>query len=370
MSSLIVRRLLPISVGVFLLVVVAEFAILWLFPDLPPLAMQLTTIFLCTVAGTAIVQYVASFSERLRPAAGAELTTPLPPPQQVEETLQYVGNLIDSSLDIIIAVDHDRRIIEFNKRAQEVFGYDKSEVLGRHIEVIYGDDEQSRQIHQAMLVNKSFAGEIINRKKNGELFPSFLSASVLVGADGRACGFMGISRDISERKKLEEALFLAATTDRLTGIYNRHKFEDLMAPEMERARRYQSSLALVIFDLDHFKRINDSFGHHAGDLVLREVAELVAAHIRKADHFCRWGGEEFTILVPETNQYRALEMIDKIRRLIAEHRFAHDIVLTISAGVTDYRSGETLDAFLQRADAALYRAKELGRNRVEKWEEG
>ena len=168
-----------------------------------------------------------------------------------------------------------------------------------------------------------------------------------------------------ELRDSNAALEKLATEDRLTGLWNRHKFEAFAAAEIGRAHRYGLELALVIFDIDHFKRVNDIYGHQAGDLVLAGVSRLVREHLRDSDGIGRWGGEEFLILTPSTDVHEAAALAEKLRRLIAIESFPEIDSVTASFGVSGLRRGDVLEHLVQRADRALYRAKECGRNRVE-----
>lgn len=133
---------------------------------------------------------------------------------EAEKSRNYARNLIESSLDMIIAVDPNRRIMEFNRAARETFGYSKEEVLGQHIDMLYADPADGQMAHDEARRTGGFTGEILNRKKSGETFPAFLAASVLREPNGRFVGVMGISRDISERKQAEQALKRQARIDR------------------------------------------------------------------------------------------------------------------------------------------------------------
>ena len=172
-------------------------------------------------------------------------------------------------------------------------------------------------------------------------------------------------------ERLEADLHLAlqdidtlARTDTLTGLWNRRHFEDMVAVEIERARRTGRPLSLLTFDADHFKRVSDRHGHHAGDAVLREIADLVGTQIRKGDILCRWGGEEFMVLAPGTARHAAADMADKIRQEVAGHSFPAIGRVTISVGVGQIEPWESAESWMRRVDAALYEAKQRGRNRV------
>ena len=166
--------------------------------------------------------------------------------------------------------------------------------------------------------------------------------------------------DLTERKKMEEALTRLATTDTLTGIYNRGKIKESLRQEIARATRYASPLSILLFDIDDFKKINDSLGHSMGDQVLKEIAATVGKQIRGTDVLGRWGGDEFIVLCPGIVADRAAVIVEKLRQQIEELPLG----ITISCGLAGYRSGESIAALINRTDKALYAAKSAGRNVV------
>ena len=157
-----------------------------------------------------------------------------------------------------------------------------------------------------------------------------------------------------------------AYVDGLTGVYNRRHFERKIAEEIDRAARYNGTLSVMMVDLDHFKRVNDEFGHLLGDEVLRSVSQLFLGALRNSDICCRYGGEEFAIILPETSEPQALKVAQKLRKLVADYDFAGvPRQITISAGVADFPNcGPTRDDIVGAADHSLYLAKQAGRNRV------
>ncbi len=165
------------------------------------------------------------------------------------------------------------------------------------------------------------------------------------------------------REKIREVEELSVT-DPLTGIYNRKRFDEELGVEISRARRYAEPLTLIMFDIDHFKAVNDGHGHAAGDAVLKEITALVKAQIRSADVFSRWGGEEFLVLLPQTDLDGAYKMADKLRTAIDGLSFPGVGKVTCSFGVTAFTDIDDRDSFLRRVDDALYEAKDAGRNRV------
>lgn len=156
-----------------------------------------------------------------------------------------------------------------------------------------------------------------------------------------------------------------AVTDKLTGLYNRSKLDELLLDEIYRSHRYKSTFGIVLMDFDFFKNINDKYGHQVGDEALIEIAKLITGHLRTTDKAVRWGGEEFIIVYLNTDRQEIIQLAEELRRKIEQHVFKSVGPQTASLGVTIYHDGDTMDTIIQRADKALYRAKEMGRNRIE-----
>ncbi len=165
--------------------------------------------------------------------------------------------------------------------------------------------------------------------------------------------------------ELNRALQLAASVDKLTGAMTRRKIDEVMLNEIARAKRYHNPLSLIMFDLDHFKRVNDTYGHLTGDEVLKTVIDVTRKNVRNSDSLGRWGGEEFILLLPETDTEQALEVAEKVRQSIEDCVIPQVGGVTISCGVAGLREIDTEDSLLKRADDALYAAKRKGRNLVE-----
>ena len=197
-----------------------------------------------------------------------------------------------------------------------------------------------------------------------------LSKGVLSGENAALSGTIGLITDITERKSMERQLRQLATMDDLTGTLNRRAFFAAAEQEMERAVRYGNAVSVVMFDLDHFKQVNDSHGHAVGDQALREAATALRASLRDVDILGRLGGEEFAALLPETPLAGAVEVAERLRHAVSAIRIPLDgdhppLTLTASLGVAERLTEEiTVDKVLARADLALYRAKADGRNRV------
>lgn len=193
-----------------------------------------------------------------------------------------------------------------------------------------------------------------------------------LGLFGLYGGYTGLRRRTAERdlaedelKRLNAILENQATTDSLTGICNRRKFLELLQMKIQEARRYAMPLALIFFDIDHFKSVNDTYGHEAGDHGLQELSRIVAALVRQTDIFARFGGEEFVILVHNNDVRTGRDLAEKIRLNVEQHNFPQIGTVTCSFGVAQFYPDDTAETFIKRADDAMYAAKQAGRNRVE-----
>jgi len=155
--------------------------------------------------------------------------------------------------------------------------------------------------------------------------------------------------------------------DQLTSIYNRHRFNELFAIEKERADRNNGIMSIIIIDIDDFKKINDTYGHNVGDTVLKTFSQLILNKIRISDIFARWGGEEFVILLPDTDISGGYEVAEQIRKVIENHNFEHVKKVTASFGVAEYEHKQNLEDLVKRCDKALYIAKSGGKNQVVKY---
>ncbi len=175
-----------------------------------------------------------------------------------------------------------------------------------------------------------------------------------------------------KNRQLEEMLTRVETlaiTDPLTGLFNRRRFESILTLEFKKASRYQTPLSCMMIDIDHFKSINDAFGHRAGDIILKEIANIIQRNIRDVDTASRWGGEEFAVLIPNTTKENAIQPANRILKAVYKHSFP-DIAgrnVTVSIGIADLMDPAITDEerLVHAADLAMYEAKRKGRNRVE-----
>lgn len=294
--------------------------------------------------------------------------------QEREATLTAMRAITDSANDAVIMMNPEGNISFWNPAAEKMFGYHNDEVMGKNVHKLLAPAHYHKAYETAFpRFQKMGRGNAIGRtlelealKKDGSQIFIELSLSSLKRPDGWHA--VGIVRNITERKRSEAELTLLATTDDLTGIWNRRYFLDAMAREIERARRHGHVFSVLMLDIDHFKTINDKFGHASGDAVLKHLVTVKQGILRQTDITGRLGGEEFGILLPETNLDGAVLLAERLRSTIEEtpaHHDGRDIFYTVSIGAADYRQDEdSIDKLLLQADKALYRAKEAGRNRV------
>ncbi|MBU0925168.1 diguanylate cyclase [bacterium] len=171
--------------------------------------------------------------------------------------------------------------------------------------------------------------------------------------------------DITQIKEKSNLLEYQASHDKLTGLFNRNKFDEFYIKEVKRSKRYNTNLSVIIFDIDDFKMINDTYGHQIGDVVLKEISQIMSMHIREQDIAVRWGGEEFLILLPHTNIDGAATVANKIKTNIEEHLFTElSLKITASFGVSELGTDDTDESLILRTDKFLYEAKNSGKNKV------
>jgi diguanylate cyclase (GGDEF)-like protein/PAS domain S-box-containing protein len=280
----------------------------------------------------------------------------------------------------VYALDVQGGLTFLNPEAERLLGWTEAELLGKGVHSVIHFQKADKTplaaedcpVHKAFMLGKTHRDdEDVFTRKDGTMFPVSIVATPL-WEQGRIVGAVAAFQDITERQqaagelnRLNELLARQAKTDALTGIGNRLKFNETLNAEVHRSRRHGLTFSLIMLDIDHFKGINDTCGHNAGDGVLRQIAGLIASNVRVHDLFARWGGEEFMILVTNASLENARAFAEKLRRLIEHHDFPGIGRVTSSFGVAEFDSSETEDVLMQRVDRALYRAKELGRNRVE-----
>ena len=289
---------------------------------------------------------------------------------ELAEREDVLRSITSVAHDAVIMLDRRGRVTFWNPAAEKIFGHAENAMLGRNLHELLVSGQQLQEFQAGLAeLQQSGAGalmgktvELTARRSDGEeIFVEIALSAVRIKEGWHV---VGIARDITARKQAEQQLEFLATTDPLTGISNRRRFDGVLHVEIARSRRYGWPLSLVMFDIDHFKRINDSRGHLVGDQVLVHLAELVAANVRETDLFARLGGEEFAIVAINCDLDCARQFAEKLRELVEAYKFVEIDGITCSFGVAGYRPEDDENALIKRADEALYFAKGEGRNRV------
>lgn len=294
-------------------------------------------------------------------------------------------------LSNIVSKTNPKGVITYvNDKFCEISGYSREELIGKPHNIIRHPEmsrEAFKNLWDTIKAKQSWSGVVTNMKKDGGTYIVDTTVIPILDVDGDIVEYIAIRHDITEleqtkqqlrninqamKYKVDElysmtnALEEKASKDTLTGINNRENFEDIFGIQITNAHQYSQPLSLIIFDVDHFKAVNDTYGHQMGDLILRDMVELVARNLKKGDVFARWGGEEFVILTPSTDIGGASNLAENLRMLVQSHRFnGLDEKITLSFGIAQLDENDDKKTLFQKADAALYEAKKKGRNRVE-----
>lgn len=291
--------------------------------------------------------------------------------RELAEREEVLRSITRAAQDAVIMIDPAGFVTYWNPAAELMFGFAETEAVGRNLHDLIVPERDLERAHAGFShFVTSGEGPAIGRTttlqakhRNGDEFPVDVSLSAIkLRGQWNA---VGIVRDATERVKTEERLQQLATTDTLTGICNRRCFDETLEREISRAARLSSPLSLILFDVDRFKRINDTFGHPTGDQVLAQLAGAVGGAIRTIDLFARWGGEEFIVLLPGCDLNAGRLLAEKLRSMLEKQPFADVGQVTCSFGVAEYAPGDNVETLIKKADLCLYQAKAFGRNRVE-----
>ena len=284
--------------------------------------------------------------------------------QELRATKDYLENLLHSTVDAIITSDPTGIITFVNDGALRMLGHTREEFVGTAMEQFYaGGMDETRYVDRLMRENAPLQNyETELKHKNGSLVPVNMSISFVYDGHGSIDSVLAVCKDITQQKKLESELKEMSIKDSVTGLYNQRYFYDRLAGEIERARRQSHPLSLLLFDIDQFKTYNDCHGHLAGDAVLQAAGQVVIDSTREhVDFGFRYGGDEFTVILPEADEAQAYSIADRIRAGFESRRFDS---LTMSIGLMTYREGYSLRSFIQFTDAMMYDAKRSGGNKI------
>ncbi|SMG56398.1 sensor domain-containing diguanylate cyclase [Paraburkholderia susongensis] len=305
---------------------------------------------------------------------GLEITSKMLLSHELELTTSRFRSVVDAAYDAIITIDQQHCITLFNRAAENLFGYQASEMLGQPVTQLIPERYRANHpqyVHQfarspVRSRQMDERNRVYGQHQDGSLLPVEIAISKI--NVGGLIEFTAVIRDITDRVRLMDLLQKQAVTDELTGLPNRREFietvETLFGTDIK--------LSVFIMDIDFFKKINDTYGHDIGDDVLRALAKVMMSADRRIGVFARWGGEEFVAAMPGVDIREAAGIAETLRSTIEQQNFEHNwrlgkpVSFTVSIGVTEQLPGEhDVEAIVKRADLALYRAKDGGRNRVE-----
>ncbi|MGZ4383449.1 MAG: diguanylate cyclase [Gaiellaceae bacterium] len=291
----------------------------------------------------------------------------------------FERQLLENLPDGVYFVDRNRRITHWNRASEEISGFDRSEVVGRHCfeGILRHVDGEGRllcaegcPLAATIADGKDRSVEVYLHHKAGHRVPVSVKASAIRDADGSIIGAVETFSDDSARieaMERSERLEREALLDPLTGMGNRRYAESMLANRLEELDRYGWPFAILFIDVDHFKRINDRHGHEVGDLVLRMVARTLAGLARAHDFVGRWGGEEFVMLVAGVEAPGLRKVAERVRALVQATGLRDDhrlVDVSVSIGAALAQPGDTSQTLIRRADQLMYRSKLDGRNRV------
>lgn len=281
--------------------------------------------------------------------------------RKAEEDLKRYIDIIDRYV-ITSQTDLSGTITSASSAFARISGYAVEELIGQNHRIIRHPDmpgELFEDMWKTIATRQPWHGEIMNRRKDGTSYWVAVDMSALVDHRGDHYGYMSVRRDITAQKELERV----SVTDRLTGLANRQKLDEVLEQERVRYQRYQHPYSVIILDIDRFKEINDQFGHQTGDVALRAVSQVLANAVRSSDTVGRWGGEEFLVVCPQTDLNGALTLAETLRTVVEGAESGVPRRITASFGVAQATRADTTE-LVNRADRALYRSKEEGRNRI------
>jgi diguanylate cyclase (GGDEF)-like protein/PAS domain S-box-containing protein len=291
--------------------------------------------------------------------------------QRAKKRLDYLESILQDSSDIIFTVDTDGFILKFNHGSEMHFGYSQEEIVGKPLNSLFVNEADERNIIGTVLLSgKSTNEEIPMKTKVGEIVLLNISMSEMKNEKSEIIGLVVTAKDITERKKLElelkkknEMLSKLAITDSLTELYNIRYFWDQINRELKRIRRNQDRrLSIILIDVDHFKQLNDSEGHQAGDQTLRSLGQIIQVCIRKdVDSGYRYGGDEFVVILPDTDKQQAAVVAQRIQKQFSAFKFG---ITSLSIGIAEAIHGEDEKELIHRTDEALYQSKREGRDRI------
>ena len=310
-----------------------------------------------------------SFGRNRKDSEGGATVHDISERQRLEHRRSWLAMMVESSADAIIGKSLDGTIISWNPAAERLYGYTAPEAIGQPISLLLPQDQA---LDTAPLLERVRRGDRIEHfetthlSKNGRRIAVALSISPVTDRTGLVMGVSTIARDITERKRADERIRYLALHDALTGLPNRTLFRERVTSGIARARRNGHQLAVLFIDLDNFKEVNDTLGHHIGDRLLQVTASRLQRCLREGDGVARLGGDEFVVDLPIISRnHEAAVIAEKILEVLRAPFMLDDYALQVSAsiGISLYpNDGDDVETLMHTADSAMYLAKKQGRN--------
>ena len=289
--------------------------------------------------------------------------------KEAEEKLRLSATVLEHIADAVMVVDVEGVIVAVNPAFTQITGYTEAEAVGKHSSLTRSErhDEAFYQTMWDELIASGFwRGELWRRRKNGEIYLEWLTISAVRDTHALTTHYVGVCSDITQVKQAQEKLDHLAHHDPLTALPNRLLFHDRLQHALPRAARDREQLAILFIDLDRFKNVNDTLGHHIGDELLQQVAEQLSARLREGDTLARLGGDEFIVLLENVDgQYGATQVAEKLVAMFEQPFLVagHELFVTCSVGVSLFPDdAQDLNMLIRNADVAMYQAKARGRN--------
>ena len=291
--------------------------------------------------------------------------------ESLSKSQQEFASLFQSNPEATVYTDEKGNILNVNSRFTELFGYSLEELEGKNIDTgLIQSPDKIQEAQQLTIkgLNREYLGfETIRKKKDGTLFPVYISGSpVMIG--GKQKGVIGTYYDITERKKVEKQLQELSRIDTLTGCFNRRYGLELLDRQVKLSQRNRSPLLLGFLDINNFKAINDYFGHQEGDQALKEVAHLFRSTLREVDIVCRMGGDEFLLVFPDNSLKEALLIRERLEGALSQlnHQIQKNYQIQFSIGFSEYdpKKPKSLDELIAIADQKMYQEKKLRKKNV------
>jgi diguanylate cyclase (GGDEF)-like protein/PAS domain S-box-containing protein len=289
--------------------------------------------------------------------------------KEAESRLALAQQAFENTAEGLMITDANLHVLEVNQGFVDITGYSREEILGKSPAVL-SSGKHAESYYEAMWAtikaDGRWMGEIWNRRKNGEVYPEWLSISEVRDAKGKVVNYVAVFTDITLRKQSEEQLHFLANHDALTGLPNRTLLQERIEHALKRVQRDHGRLAVLFIDLDRFKVINDTLGHHAGDMLLQTAAERLQNCLRDSDTIARQGGDEFVVLIENFSDTQFLgNVARKIMHALEQpfYLMGQELFVSASIGISAFpQDGTDLHTLLKNADVAMYRAKERGKN--------